>query len=287
MISLNQLAGAKFTGSSVLAQTTVEAVFTGTQTAMMIYATAAPTGGHLNPFVTMATVCAGLCTVPRGLYYLIAQTVGAIFGNYALKLGVGTENFFANGEIGGCTVDFSKSSMGQTYVMETMLYATIAFMSFGVGLDPRQTPIFGPAYSQLLVGLTLTLTVWGSPWVHAGYGGICKFTGGDNVRAEADGRSDQPCPVPRCADCAVQCVIVVDPLGRGPFCGHHQRIRLPHHAARDAVTRQETQERYQGPERLGCCHKGAASGWPVEGISIVPNVFSTLSLHQHFTHYEQ
>lgn len=174
MISLNQLAAAKFTSSSLLAQTTVEAVFTGTQTSMMIYATAVPTGGHLNPFVTMATVCAGLCTVPRGLYYLIAQTVGAIFGNYALKLGVGTDDFFPNGEIGGCTVDFSKSSMGQTYVMETMLYATIAFMSFGVSLDPRQTPIFGPAYSQLLVGLTLTLTVWGSPWVHAGYGGICE-----------------------------------------------------------------------------------------------------------------
>lgn len=242
MISLNQLAAAKFTGSSTLAQATVEAVFTGTQTSMMIYATAAPTGGHLNPFVTMATVCAGLCTVPRGLYYLIGQTVGAIFANYALKLGVGADDFFPDGTIGGCTVDFSQSSMGQTYVMETMLYTAIAFMSFGVGLDPRQTPIFGPAYSQLLVGLTLTLTVWGSPYVHSGYGGICKCPCFAKLM-----RSHQPRPLPRRPDRALQGHLVVDPLGRRALGQHHQRVRVPHHAARDAESGQEAHEEAAGP----------------------------------------
>jgi hypothetical protein len=40
-----------------------------------------------------------------------------------------------------------------SYVLETMTSFVLIFIAFGVGLDPRQREVLGPALSPILVGL--------------------------------------------------------------------------------------------------------------------------------------
>ena len=42
--------------------------------------------------------------------------------------------------------------MGYRYALETMTAFALLFIAFGVGLDPRQRGVFGPALSPFLVG---------------------------------------------------------------------------------------------------------------------------------------
>ena len=43
------------------------------------------------------------------------------------------------------------------YTLETMTSFALVFVAFGVGLDPRQREVFGPALSPILVsGILLT-----------------------------------------------------------------------------------------------------------------------------------
>jgi hypothetical protein len=41
----------------------------------------------------------------------------------------------------------------RSYVLETMTSFVLIFIAFGVGLDPRQREVFGPALSPILVRL--------------------------------------------------------------------------------------------------------------------------------------
>jgi glycerol uptake facilitator-like aquaporin len=62
---------------------------------LFLYAAGPASGGHLNPFITMLTFTAGLCTLPRMVYYIIGQMVGALGGAFFLKLGLGgSRNYY-------------------------------------------------------------------------------------------------------------------------------------------------------------------------------------------------
>jgi glycerol uptake facilitator-like aquaporin len=61
---------------------------------LFIFAAAPASGGHLNPFITLATLTAGLSTFPRSLLYIIAQCIGGIIGGFWLKLGLGGPDYF-------------------------------------------------------------------------------------------------------------------------------------------------------------------------------------------------
>lgn len=45
------------------------------------------------------------------------------------------------------------------YALETMTSFALVFIAFGVGLDPRQREVFGPALSPILVGISRRLIV--------------------------------------------------------------------------------------------------------------------------------
>jgi hypothetical protein len=44
----------------------------------------------------------------------------------------------------------------QRYALETMTSFVLIFIAFGVGLDPRQREVFGPALSPILVSIIIS-----------------------------------------------------------------------------------------------------------------------------------
>lgn len=163
---------------------------------LFVYAAAPASGGHLNPSVTMATFFAGLSTLPRTVIYVVAQCAGAVVGAFWLRLGLG-EGFFPRvgfflfvcflvvwedcevdicpqGAIPGCTVDPAQVSPGQLFALEYLFALALIFLAFGVGLDPRQGKVFGPALSPILVGATLAFATLASSTAKPGYTGVCK-----------------------------------------------------------------------------------------------------------------
>lgn len=72
---------------------------------------------------------------------------------------------------GGCWYDPSQASPGQIYLNEVFSSFVLLFLSFGVGLDPRQAALFGPRMGPLLVGASLGLVTFSSSGIIPGYAG--------------------------------------------------------------------------------------------------------------------
>lgn len=118
--------------------------------AILIYCFGAISGAHFNPLITFATFFARLATFPRLVLYLAAQVGGGALAGLLLRAAAGTRFF----KVGGCylfTDDDARVS--SQFVIEFMGSLQLLVMAFGVGLDPRQKNIFGPALAPILVGL--------------------------------------------------------------------------------------------------------------------------------------
>lgn len=66
-------------------------------------------------------------------------------------------------------------SVGELFALEFMFAQALIFVAFGVGLDPRQAKVFGPAYAPVLVGLSLGFGTLSSSLAKEGYTGVGKF----------------------------------------------------------------------------------------------------------------
>ncbi|KAF2158423.1 hypothetical protein M409DRAFT_71658 [Zasmidium cellare ATCC 36951] len=133
------------------------------------------TGAHMNPTITMTTFFVGLTTLPRAILYIISQVVGAVIAGYWLRLGLGDEWYFpkaTQGVIPGCTVDPNVVSPGQLFALELVFCQLLIFLAIGVGLDPRQGKVYGPAFGPVLVGITLGFGALTSSLVKPGYTGM-------------------------------------------------------------------------------------------------------------------
>ncbi|OJD28907.1 mip transporter [Diplodia corticola] len=138
---------------------------------LFIFAAAPASGGHLNPFITMATLTTGLSTLSRSVLYMVGQCIGALIGAFLLKLGISGADYFPSGIVPGCSIDTSLVSYGQAYVLEFSSYLVSIFLSFGVGLDPRQGEVFGPALSPILIGLTVAFASFATGFLKEGWSG--------------------------------------------------------------------------------------------------------------------
>jgi glycerol uptake facilitator-like aquaporin len=142
------------------------AVQMGLLLSILVYGFGSVSGAHFNPLVTIATFFARLTTFPRMVLYVSAQIAGAILAGQLIRAGQGTSNF----KVGGCfKLDNVTTNNALTVEIMSSLFAL--FLAFGIGLDPRQRQIFGPALAPALVGVAiggLTLSyAYGLP----GYGG--------------------------------------------------------------------------------------------------------------------
>ena len=126
----------------VLAQATAG----GLALAAMIWATAAISGGHINPAVTLAVWFVGRISTLNAFFYIFAQVLASfaaaglllfVFGPAAMQFGLAAPVLGAN------------VSVQAAVVVEAVLTAALVFAVFATTIDSRGSVSFGP----LVIGL--------------------------------------------------------------------------------------------------------------------------------------
>ncbi|MBI4214040.1 MAG: aquaporin [Chloroflexi bacterium] len=115
--------------------------------ALLVWATAHISGGHINSAVTIAAMVTGKIATQRGILYMVAQLAGAIVGSFLLAQvipGGASTGLGAHGLGAGVSV-----TMG--LITEIVLTFALVFVIFMTALHPR-----GPGnVAPLAIGLTI------------------------------------------------------------------------------------------------------------------------------------
>ncbi len=124
----------------------------GLAIAVMASATAAVSGGHLNPAVPCGALVAGKIPAARAIAYIVAQCAGAIFAAFMVKMAVPTEWLDAVGM--GTPAVREGVTVGQALTMEAVLTFFLMFVVYGTAIDAR-----APKMAGLFIGLTVAMGV--------------------------------------------------------------------------------------------------------------------------------
>lgn len=127
----------------------------GLAIACLVSATAAISGGHLNPAVTFGFLVTGKIDVVNGIGYWVAQFLGGIVGGYAavfVVVGQGADVAAAGTPVlaGGITA-------WQGILAEAIATFLLMFVVFGAMVDKRAPK----GTAALYIGLTVTLGILG------------------------------------------------------------------------------------------------------------------------------
>jgi glycerol uptake facilitator-like aquaporin len=126
------------------------------------------TGGHLNPFITIATFFVRLTSMPRAVLYLSFQTLGASLAGLMLRASWGSRDF----KVGGCFLfENEGTTVGTAFAIEFTVSFALIIIIFGVGFDPRNKEILGPVLGPLLIGCLVGVLNLGFGFPKYGYGG--------------------------------------------------------------------------------------------------------------------
>lgn len=99
--------------------------------------------------------------------YITAQLAGASLAGLLLRSAADTRFF----KVGGCYLFTDLASVRSAFTIEFVGSLLLLFLAFGVGLDPRQAEMFGPALGPVLVGLAAGSTALSLSFAKPGYGG--------------------------------------------------------------------------------------------------------------------
>ncbi|ORX95302.1 hypothetical protein K493DRAFT_315074 [Basidiobolus meristosporus CBS 931.73] len=179
----------------------------GTQTLLALSATATP-GSQLNTMATWLTVGTRLCSVPRGIIYVFMQCVGAILGGAALRATCGHMVTEAT-KLGSWGYNEEVVTMGQAFCLEFFYSWAYAWLTLGVGLDPKQRKVFGNVLPGTGVAIALGLNIFVSGGLTTGFIGVGGNPGKYLGVAVASGNYQQhwiPWFAPLCAS-IVQCCL--------------------------------------------------------------------------------
>ncbi len=124
----------------------------GLAIAVMVSATIAISGGHLNPAVTCGALVAGKIPAGRAVAYIVAQCLGAVFAAFMVKLAMPPAWLDAVGM--GTPAVREGVTVGQALVMEAVLTFFLMFVVYGTAIDAR-----APKMAGLFIGLTVALGV--------------------------------------------------------------------------------------------------------------------------------
>jgi len=121
----------------------------GLTIAVMVSATGAISGGHLNPAVTLGLLVGGKICPSRATAYWISQLLGATAAA-AIMMSVGGVDAVVHG-----TPDLApKVSIGTGILIEAVLTFFLVFVVYGSAVDARAPKIGG-----LAIGLTVALDI--------------------------------------------------------------------------------------------------------------------------------
>ncbi|KAJ7753805.1 aquaporin-like protein [Mycena metata] len=140
--------------------------------ALWISATAPGSGGHINSTITFAVLLTRLMSFSRGVLYLVAQLSGSALAGGLLRASFGFERMVEVSG-GGCKLARVAGSVSptQAFVIEACCSTALLFVAFGIGLDPRQQILYGPALGPVSVGLIVGLIVFATAGLAPGYPG--------------------------------------------------------------------------------------------------------------------
>ena len=124
----------------------------GLTIAVMVSATAAISGGHLNPAVTIGLFCAQKIDLINTIFYIAAQCLGAIVAAAMIKLCIPAEALAA---VGFGTPQLSPGiTVGMGLLTELILTFFLVFVVYGTAVDKR-----APRCGGLFIGLTVALDI--------------------------------------------------------------------------------------------------------------------------------
>src|SRR5258706_485603 len=129
----------------------------GLAIAVMVSATGAISGGHLNPAVTFGLLVGGQVNLAKTVAYWLSQCLGGAVAGFvmvALPLGKGAAT------VGSGTPDLGAGiGVGPGIAIEAVLTFFLVFVVYGTAVDPR-----APRIGGLAIGLTVALDIlFGGP----------------------------------------------------------------------------------------------------------------------------
>ncbi len=132
--------------------------------AVMVSATGAISGGHLNPAVTFGVLVGGKIEPRRAVAYWIAQLSGAIVSAALVALLLQTNEIAGKEIVAKGTPVLGKGATAiQSIGIEAVLTFFLVFVVYGSAVDNRAPKIGG-----LAIGLTITLDIlFGGPFTGA------------------------------------------------------------------------------------------------------------------------
>lgn len=155
---------------------------------LFIFAAGPVSGAHLNPTITIATFFGRLATLPRCILYVGFQILGGAIAGLLLRASFDTRSVrqplkprrtladaYIQFIVPGCYIDSTKVSVGSAFAIEFTTDFALIFLSFSVGLDPRQRSVFGPALGPIFVGIVLGTCTFVTGFSRTGYTGFCEF----------------------------------------------------------------------------------------------------------------
>ncbi len=115
-------------------------------------ATGHVSGGHLNPAVTVAMMATGRIDPVRGLMYIVAQCLGAVFAAFLLNLAMPAD-LVAAAKLGTPLLASNMTVVGGI-ILEAITTFFLVFVIFGTAVDAR-----GPKMGALFIGFTVALDI--------------------------------------------------------------------------------------------------------------------------------
>ncbi|MGH8015143.1 MAG: MIP/aquaporin family protein, partial [Candidatus Zixiibacteriota bacterium] len=126
----------------------------GLAIATMVAATAAISGGHLNPAITIGLFTAGKIKLPNAVGYIVSQCVAAVVAILLLRICLPAEVLF-DVNYGTPTVsDAPDITITMALVTEIILTFILMFVIYGSAVDKR-----APKMGGLFIGLAVTLDI--------------------------------------------------------------------------------------------------------------------------------
>lgn len=124
----------------------------GLTIAVMVAATAAISGGHINPAVTIGLFTVGKIDRINAIGYVVAQCLGAIAAAIAIKICLPGEALAAVGM--GTPAIAPGIGLFKGLVTEVILTFFLMFVIYGAAVDKRASGL-----GALFIGLTVTLDI--------------------------------------------------------------------------------------------------------------------------------